>query len=287
MIVIKIQGGIGNQLFQFALALALKKSNPEKKVRIDMTFYKYQDTEITKRKLYLKAFAIDEFEIHENTKLNLFFKIKNRLVSLRKKNIVTEKTKSYDSDIFHIKDPVYLSGYFQSYKYFENVNEVLRQQLVLNSDLTDKSNLYKQIIFSKPISISIHIRRGDYLTKYATTYNLLTIDYYQKAIATVKSKLGNLPVCVFIFSDDLDWCKENMLLNDETVFIENTNTPDYEDLLLMSYCSHNIIANSSYSWWSAWLNTNSNKIIVAPSQWYKQQEPDFINSIYPSTWNVL
>ncbi len=290
MIVVKIQGGIGNQLFQFALALSLKKRNPKSKVSIDISFYNHQDVSITQRKFYLNAFSISEFSVGagNNRRLsNLFLKIKSFMIPIKKSNIITEKTKNYDLDIFLSMDPSYLIGYFQSYKYFEAINTDLREQLVLKDHLTKESESYKSLILSKPASISIHVRRGDYLAKYETIYHQLTIDYYKKAIEFIKAKLGNLSLSIFIFSDDLDWCKENIVLQEETVYIENTNKPDFEDLILMSYCKHNIIANSSYSWWSAWLNLNNNKVIVAPNQWYTQQEPDFNNSIYPPTWNVL
>ena len=290
MIVVKIQGGIGNQLFQFALALSLKKRYPKKKVTLDTSFYNYQEISITYRQLYLDAFAINEFKIDSNNgirKSNIFFKIKTRLISFRKRNTIIEKTKCYDPCVLQVKNPSYIIGYFQSYKYFETIDNDLRKQLILKRKLSIESEFYKNLILSKPISISIHIRRSDYLTKYKTIYHQLSIDYYKSAITLMKDKLAKLPIYVFVFSDDLNWCKENLVLHDEIIFIENSNKPDYEDLFLMSYCSHNIIANSTYSWWGAWLNGNSNKIIVAPSQWYKQQELNFSNSIYPSTWNVL
>ncbi|MBS1650686.1 MAG: alpha-1,2-fucosyltransferase [Bacteroidetes bacterium] len=280
MIFVKIQGGIGNQLFQLALAIALKKRG--KNVELDTSFYKSNNKESTYRKFYLDAFSITDFSLKKS---NSFFR-KLRLYK-SKKNIYTENSPLFNSNIFNVKSPAYIIGYFQSYKYFESIELEIKRQLTLNRKLTKASEEYKNLILSKENSVSLHIRRGDYQATYAEIYCNLEIEYYKNAVSFMKNKMGDAPLTLFVFSDDIMWCKNNFTFNEEFIFIENSNSPDYEDLMLMSYCNHNIIANSTYSWWSAWLNNNEQKIVVAPNKWFNKHNEKFIGTLYPKTWNIL
>ena len=291
MIIVKIQGGLGNQLFQLALALVLKTNNPNETIAIDQTFFKTADASVTPRKKSIELLNIEHFPdktIKDLKSGNIFLRIKNSFLKKNETLIINENSKTFIPSILKSKTNTFLNGYWQSYKYFDEISNLIKKQFTLKNPLTQTSEQQKKIISIKPVSISVHLRRGDYLTKYSNIYSQLSLDHYYKAIDQIKTKLDKNVICVFVFSDDIEWCKQNFKLKDEVVFIENPpSKPDHEDLFLMSYCTHNIISNSSYSWWAAWLNTNADKIVIAPKNWYKQQEPEFNASIYPPTWTVL
>jgi len=149
-------------------------------------------------------------------------------------------------------------------------------------------NLYKnneQKIKEKN-SVSLHIRRGDYLTmqKAIDTIGVCPLDYYDKAIREITRKIKN--PTFFIFSDDINWVKENLKTNSPTIFVSGGKLKDYEELILMSKCKHNIIANSSFSWWGAWLNNNPNKIVIAPKKWFKDTSKN-TRDLIPESWLKL
>ncbi len=117
-------------------------------------------------------------------------------------------------------------------------------------------------------------------------YVNLTQDYYQKALDLIKKK-SDAAISVFVFSDDLDWCRDNLKSDFKTFFVSATGMKSSEELVLMSKCQHNIIANSSFSWWGAFLNSNLEKIVVGPDQWFCKSDPHFDSNIYPPEWNRL
>ena len=291
MIVVKIQGGLGNQLFQFALAISLKTSNSSEKIAVDTTFFKTTNSTITNRQNFIHALNIANFPeatLKDFNSENLISKIKYYLFKKSNCEIINESSKEFIPSILDSKSNTYLNGYWHSYKYFEKATSEIKKQFSLKSPLSKYSQQQKEIILKAPASISIHIRRGDYITKYEKIYAHLNLDYYNSAAKLIKEKINKERVNIFVFSDDIGWCKQNFKSTEDVIFIENTtNKPDHEDLFLMSYCSHNIIANSSYSWWAAWLNANEQKIVIAPKNWYTEQSPEFNESIYPPTWTVL
>lgn len=163
-------------------------------------------------------------------------------------------------------------GYFQSEKYFIDYSQRIRQSFTFKNK-PDELNSEMLNRIKETESISLHIRRGDYVSNLTANseHGLCSIDYYKKAVEYIKSKTesrGNR--CFFLFSDDPIWVKENMMfLGDEMVVVDfNTGEKSYEDMRLMSMCKHNIIANSSFSWWAAWLNNNPDKIVIAPDKWF-------------------
>ncbi len=296
MIVIRVQGGLGNQLFQYALALSLKKKK-NTKVILDITFYKesFIPNGATKRSFILDNFNIKDIEytIDRNLVLKNSFsqKIKRlyerKLLPYYKNTYVVEKKSGFDSFIFEVKKTAYLDGYWQSYKYFENIEKELRSDLMLTTKLSSDSAVLLSAIKKQQNSISLHIRRGDYVTKYNNLYYQISLDYYTNSINFIKSKLANDSIKIYVFSDDIDWCKQNIKINDSHYFVPNNQKEDFEDLILMSNCSHNIIANSTYSWWAAWLNSNQKKIVVCPKRWFNDSNNNFNTTIYPTSWNKL
>ncbi|MFP4486354.1 MAG: alpha-1,2-fucosyltransferase [Campylobacterales bacterium] len=190
---------------------------------------------------------------------------------------------TYDKSIENINHSIYLDGYWQSEKYFKKYENLIRD-IFQFPKIKDDENLKvaNEIVNSE--SISIHVRHGDYLASSKTNefHGTCGIEYYKKSIEYITSKLENSTF--FIFSDDIKWCEEKFVnVKNKTIISHNTGLKSYEDMRLMSLCKHNIIANSSFSWWSAWLNTNPNKIVIAPKKWINDENyetPD----ICPIEW---
>jgi hypothetical protein len=184
-----------------------------------------------------------------------------------------------NTDILDIKFN-YFDGYWQNEKYFVDIREELLETFKIADTPSEPCSSYMDMIKRKN-AVSIHIRRGDYAEnpKVKKIHGVLSRDYYTEAIRLIKQQKPE-PV-FFFFSDDIEWCKLN--LPESGVFVENTS--DLEDLYLMSLCKNNIIANSSFSWWGAWLNEDPEKIVVAPRQWFADTGLNEIASeICPSSW---
>jgi hypothetical protein len=174
-----------------------------------------------------------------------------------------------------VKDGGCLKGYFQSERYFKHNREFVLDLFEPNDQIKNVLNTY--YMFVDEVKCSIHVRRGDYL-KYSDTHPVQNMEYFREAA----KKIGDVDVYM-IFSDDIGWCLDNFL-NDEyfsskTLFFV-IDEKDYVELYLMSMCDHNIISNSSFSWWGAWMNQNENKIVVAPKKWWAGDDKDVV----PNEW---
>ena len=181
-----------------------------------------------------------------------------------------------------LTDSTEIDGYFQSEKYFKEYEDDIKKVMTLKPE-------HKDILTSKLPSngnknVSLHIRRGDYL-RLQHIHPIMSMDYFVNGINHIKNELGG-DVNLIIFSDDITWCKENFTnLNDDLLFVEGQN--DYDDLFMMSYCDHNIISNSSFSWWGAWLNPNPTKVVIAPTKWFGPTITHNTNDLIPMTWVKL
>lgn len=292
MIVVKLQGGLGNQLFQYATARALAHHH-RTSVAFDLSFFEGQPiaTQVTPRNYELLAFGIAPGpaplmdSIAYGLKHPPFQKKQiQRFVShLLSATEYREKSFRYDPGIWkHTRPRTHLVGYFQSESYFKDIRSQLLEELAFVQQ--PQPALLSQI--QNPHSVSLHVRRGDYALNSETQrfHGLCMPDYYTKAVNYLTERLGTIHI--FVFSDDSRWARQNLLLPHPVTFVEeNTGKDSYKDMLLMSRCSHHIIANSSFSWWGAWLNPLSDKIVVAPRQWFadptaQQQSHDIV----PSSW---
>ncbi len=182
--------------------------------------------------------------------------------------IFEEKEWGFIPEVLELDGNITLEGYFQSEKYFIEIEDVIREDLTLsvNSD-EPLFNRYRDEIL-RTNSVSIHVRRGDYLE--LDSHNICTLNYYSKSIEFLQSQFSDLQF--FVFSDDINWCSENFRFKSRT-FV-NMNKAENNPLLdfkLMSSCKHNIITNSSYSWWAAWLNDNVEKLVVSPDRWFSKE----------------
>jgi len=257
--IVKIHGGLGNQMFQYVYGRNMELSG--KKVVFDTSFFAGNKTsKDTARNYKLNKFNLQtniEFSEKSHPILDFWVKIKRRL--------------GLNADI-----------YFQSEKYFINIADIIKRELVLKKPLSNKAQGFLSNIENNN-SVSLHVRRGDYVTdkNINAFHGTCDVDYYEKAISLIKEKV-NSPV-FFVFSDDIAWAKDNFK-GSEFVLVSSPEIEDVEELILMSKCKHNIIANSSFSWWGAWLNSNLNKIIIAPKNWFNNEKANKNNDIIPDKW---
>jgi len=260
MISIKIQGGLGNQMFQYAYAKALEARGYG--VMIDSSIYHHY-------KLH-GGFQLDKYAIDLpiiNQKRNIFLhKIKAKL-GWKNRNVFKEKSLLYDENFFIPKDGVIIEGYFQSEKYFMDIRQLLLEQFTLKKSLSTYGEEIAKLIRENN-SCSVHIRRGDYVQNESTQaiHGSCDLDYYARAIAYMET--GHKNIKYYIFSDDVTWVKEHLPINNAHYIESEKERIPHEDIYLMSLCQHNIIANSSFSWWGAWLNQYVNKQVIAPKRWF-------------------
>ena len=293
MIIVEIKGGLGNQMFQYALGRILSIKNNDV-LKLDTSAYSVkfnrpdQERKFDLQHFNIKAEAASEEEINIlKNKYGIFSKgwrfLKNRVLKIH--NI------DYYPRLLNKTGDFYLSGFFQSELYFKGFEDVIAEDFSIKKYSTQGEELIEKIKETtlESQTISIHIRRGDVVIDAKTNkyYGICDIPYYEKSIREIIKRLSKdgTPVnpTFFIFSDDIDWVRQNLKINFPTFFVSGRNIPDYEEIMIMSLCQHNIIANSSYSWWAAWLNKNENKIIIAPKVWIKKF-PNPHKNILPKSW---
>jgi len=209
-----------------------------------------------------------------------------KLNFLRGDHYIVEQFFNYDKSIKKIPENVFLRGFWQSEKYFLGHRKAILEEFSFKNSFSDE-NMKIATRIQETTSISIHVRRGDYVSNPGAckTFASLNIDYYQQAIRKINVNATNM-LLVF-FSDDIDWVKKNIigqLPNSYQYVIVNINkrSESYNDMHLMSLCKHNIIANSSFSWWGAWLNQNPEKKVVAPKRWFLIDKNTI--DLYPKDW---
>jgi hypothetical protein len=197
------------------------------------------------------------------------------------RHIYREPHFHYDYGFSDLKDPKFLDGFWQSPKYFESIEETIRADFQVKESLV-KNVLKKGIELGEGHSIAVHVRRGDFLNpKIAAYHGVLDAAYYHKAIEIIQEK--DPLATIHFFSDDIEWVKYNIPSRVNTEFVSSPKRSALEDFYLMTKCRHIVIANSSFSWWAAWLNNHPDKIVVAPKNWFAG---DSINTddLIPNTW---
>lgn len=288
MLTMKIQWGLWNQMFQYAFirALALKHRSKFRLNIFDYTTYfrPFELDILNIKKNYASFLQVPFYEllISKNKYLNhVFYKVKKVFIKFNVCHYI-DNAVLFDKKFINIK-AWYIEGNFQSEKYFKNYADEIRNDFqFVNKPSQKNQELIKNITNTN--SISIHIRRWDYITNASVNnfHGICDISYYTNAIKYIQKNIIS-PV-FFIFSDDMDWVKEKFKNMDNCYYIDrNTWKNSYEDMRLMSLCKHNIIANSSFSRWWAWLNKNKNKIVIWPNKWFNNTEYD-TSDILPSEW---
>ncbi|WP_121352388.1 alpha-1,2-fucosyltransferase [Flavisolibacter nicotianae] len=281
MIVSKLYGGLAGQMLQYALGRNLSLKN-QTELYLDLSWYKSENQNST----FPRTFKLDKLNVQykEVDYSRLYWKIRtmHRLKSLNPFSLVVVKEKDFsrfDPSIIETKNNSVLDGYFNSYKYFEEVRDCLLREFTPNEQPNQKNSSCLHKIRATN-AVSVHFRRGDYaLTSF---HGMLTKDYYEAAIDKICSQLAD--PYLYIFSDEPEWVIDNIRFpfNYEVVNF-NRDENNYWDMELMKNCRHNIIANSGFSWWGAWLNQNPEKTVVAPKVWIAEQERE-MNDFIPKEW---
>jgi len=214
----------------------------------------------------------------------------NNIVSFNSKYEIRENNLKFNPEILNVNRSCYLIGFWQSEEYFKPIKEIINEEFEVKSPLEGK-NLETAKKIGNSNSVGIHLRRTHGISgkgkhqKAVKRHGSVTLDYYNRSIAFLKSRFNDLEL--FIFSDDAEWAMTNFKSDFQTNFIiHNSDDKNYEDLRLLSLCKHQIIANSTFSWWAAWLNKNEKKIIIAPHKWYQDTSMD-TSSLIPQSWIKL
>ena len=273
MIIVKLIGGLGNQMFQYALGRHLAYKH---KTSLQLDISEFENYKLHK-------YSLKFFNIHGDDSEKFKKGFKKKIIAFF--NSKKEPHFHFSPKILNSPDNVYLDGYWQSEKYFKDIEPIVRQEFTLKDKFNAMDDKALTAIGTSE-SVSLHIRRADYVTREKTNqvHGVCSLEYYHEAIAKIVATVKN--PYFFIFSDDMPWAKDNLQLNFPVSYIDHGPDKNYEDLILMSRCKHNIIANSSFSWWGAWLNTNPFKIVIAPKKWFNDQSKN-TKDLIPDGWIIL
>lgn len=285
-------GGLGNQLFQYALGRRLSLLR-DAELKLDLSYYALKNVG-TIREYQLNLFNIKE-KFATNEEISYFTgdysnpiqRVQYQFRRLFEKNIITVEKKLfvYDPDVITSKNS-YFDGYWQNQKYFEPIKNILISDFSLRNPLSGSLiQLENEIINSD--SICLHVRRGDLISnnKARLFLGFSDISYYLQAVENIAKDVYS--PSFYIFSDDISWCKENIKLKFPVKFVsELTQDSISDDFWLMTRCKHYIIPNSTFSWWAAWLNQGAHKIVVAPERWVNDPNTDYSDFI-PQNWRKL
>ncbi len=290
MIIVKLMGGIGNQMFQYSAGRRLAHFH-KTDLKLDVSWFNDIAKIDTSRKYELSAFNIRE-QFASSEEMASFAEVSllkrlgrlNRLLSaFSKRRYIRERHYHFDPAILHLPDNVYLDGYWQCERYFLDIKENIRNEF---SFKVEPNAINRKVIeqIAGTQSVSIHVRRGDYVSNPITNdhHGTCSREYYQRAIEAITCRMKHPHY--FVFSDEPDWVREHFTMIHPATFV-NQNGADnaYEDMRLMSLCKHHIIANSSFSWWGAWLSDSKNKIIVAPAEWFRRKSVN-TKDLLPEKW---
>ena len=303
IVVVKIFGGLGNQMFQYAIGRSISKYFG---VEFHIDSYSGFRNDFYQRRFGLNHFNIQADEVDPEIlpkkivngsrflfiqKLLDFFDNRfpyiNFLLYLRNWEIVYEKNLNFNPSVFNLSKNKYITGYWQSELYFKDVREDLLKEFSLKSPLDSINYRFAENI-KNTNSVGVHYRRlhgisnGVVSKSNSTVLGVVSDDYYESAIDYMNQH--NSDMILFIFSDDINWVRTNVEFNNKVVFVDiNGDDQNYLDMYLLSLCKHQIIANSSFSWWAAWLNLNESKIVISPENWYIDKKKN-MNDTIPTSW---
>ncbi len=300
MILVKLQGGLGNQLFQYAAGRRLAEHNSVP-LKLDISSFALQD----KRMYELGNFAIQEsfaspaeiagFKQYEkkNTPGKTAFSFSRitdfvyNFLRADKTKYATEWSAGFNPEILTLTDPCYLDGYWHSEQYFKESENTIRKEFALKKPLSPYYQKIADTISKAPAAVALHVRRGDFASEKVTAALHLVCDpaYYARAVQCITKKVPN-PV-FFVFSDDIAWVKQHLTLPPSTVYVSPNQSSDQkndEELITMSLCKHFIISNSSYSWWAAWLSSHPGKIVYSPKKWTTKAAMKDVPGLLPEAW---
>lgn len=294
MIIVRLMGGLGNQLFQYAIGRNLS-SLTNARLKFD---FKYKNPQ---RPFQLNFFSVST-ELatwFENDRIAFPFsrsfssrfvrfiqrRIPNKVATLLDSpNYVQEKTLNFDPELLiKVRPSCYLDGYWQSEKYFSRISNELRKELLPRKNLSDSVKKFLDLI-SANNSVSLHVRRGDYVKSEETNqfHGVCSKEYYAQSWQYIAERIDN--PSFYIFSDDMEWAKTELSIPFQTVYVSDSKLfSDGDELWMMSRCKHHIIANSSFSWWGAWLSYQEGSITIAPKKWFASLQVNLDDRL-PASW---
>jgi tellurite resistance-related uncharacterized protein len=291
MIITKLTGRLANQMFQYAIgrALSLKNGIDESEFKLDLysflepPFWPYT---LNRFRAVVNAAKKDEIKRFQkyHWKKGKFWFWYNRTIANRRR-YADERQFHFEPWIMTLKDPVYLDGNWQSEKYFIEYEDIIRKDFTLRAPLSDQSKKLEEQIL-KVEAVSLHVRRDEMVSNKRINdwHGVCSVEYYNDAIKVMAGKVKNPHF--FCFSDDPVWTKENIHPPYPVTYMPYNSEHPEEDLILMSRCKHHIIANSTFSWWGAWLNPSKNKTVIAPKKWFNTSKMN-TNDIIPESWIKL
>lgn len=266
MVISQLLSGLGNQLFQYAIGrrIAFEHKVP---LKLDLTWFENHK---------LPEYNLHRFNIIENiaTPAEISY-VKNQFY-------LKEKSFVYNPHFLMVPPDVYVDGYWQNEQYFKDIEGIIRKEFNIKIGPSVK-NIAIAMKINSCESVSLHIRRGDYLS--SPVHHICTLDYYHSAVRFITAKVHEPHF--FIFSDDWQWAQENLKIDYPMTFIRHNDEKHcYEDIRLISLCRHHIIANSTFSWWGAWLSNSPKKIVCAPQKWFNEGFHSNHN-IIPNSWHQI
>lgn len=293
-----IHAGLGNQMFQYAAGKALAKHLNCEFV-LDCSAYANQSPKTARREYLLDAFRIDAPILEGRAYSPLFAALKQYKLArqfMRRQGAAgfgiptyEEPCRPFDPELASRQLPAIIRGYWQSERYFEDIAGEIRGDFKLRDGLSENGNRVAERISGAAAAVSVHVRRGDKVTAAIARdrFGHLSTDYYRRAYKFFEDRLSN-PLYV-IFSDEPDVSRDIFDFFENRIIVDGRSVHPAEDITLMSLCDHHIIANSSFSWWGAWLNPHPDKIVIAPRPWYSPAaipESDTVDLI-PPRWTLL
>lgn len=293
MLIANIVGGLGNQMFQYAMAKSMAIEN-EAHLQLDLSAYRnkrYFNPEGFLLEKVFGAECIEASTLDYAAALGINYLLlplikRGKLHSASNRIIRESRLFEYDSNLIgrSHRTRAYIQGYWQTENYFRRTEGKIRDLFQFKpSMISERSRLLESRIRERE-SVAVHIRRGDYITNpvYSKMYHICDENYYSNAFEFITSRISNPEF--FIFTNDIEWAASQDIFRNATICTASEDG-SWNDMYLMSICKHNIVANSSFSWWGAWLNSNRDKIVISPSTWFIDgtTTPDLI----PNTWTTI
>jgi hypothetical protein len=288
MIIVKLIGGLGNQLFQYAAGRRLAYVR-KAQLKLDVSgfetykLHKYGLNHFNIVEEFASAADISRCRSRKSLPVRAAGAVMDLFGSSRAISLVKEKHFNFDREIIRERDNTYLDGYWQSEKYFRDIERIIHREFAFKSE-PDEANRDAARLIIGCDSVSVHIRRGDYVSDPITNsaHGTVSPEYYRAAMKMAAARRPGARF--FVFTDDPEWVREHMPFEyPVTLMTHNDVEHNYEDLRLMSLCKHNILANSTFSWWGAWLNLNPEKIVIYPAKWFNDVSLD-TRDLAPEGW---
>jgi len=284
-VVVKLKGGMGNQMFQYAFGKALAHTAAEKGVTIDLSFdilgYTDPNTKDTRRPYMLDLLNTEATIADDSLALTARnpYGIASKVLRRSKEVLGMANTVAYKPELLEPPYQPYYEGYWQSEQYFLPIAEQLRQEFTLKQPLGDAEKAAHELVIADDNAVSIFYRRTDYVGH--SKFDIGEQAYQKRAIEKIAELVPNFKL--YVMSDDINWVKENADLPANSVFVSSKAIPPEKEMMIAAACRHHIIPNSTFAWWGAWLNNNPEQIVITPSEWARNDNGRH-KDVVPDRW---